>query len=116
MLYVPNITQGVQDVLSGRVDVTFARADLLVKLQAQGQLTAVDFKTLAPVSFTTQLILVHICTAELCVLVYAHVHVSPQACVVSPKSITLCKNKVDVEHCLPIQGGRYSISGGCCIS
>lgn len=49
VLYVPNITQGVLDVLNGRVDVTFTRADLLARFQAQGTLTAADFKTLSPV-------------------------------------------------------------------
>ena len=50
VLYVPNITQGVFDVLTGRVDVALVRADLLVRLQNQGQLVASDFKTLSPVS------------------------------------------------------------------
>ena len=50
VFYVPNITQGVMDVQSGRVDMAFVRADLLLRLQNQNQLNASDFKTLSPVS------------------------------------------------------------------
>lgn len=49
VLYGPNITQGVFDVLHGRVDVAFVRSDLLLRLQNQGQLNASSFKTLSPV-------------------------------------------------------------------
>ena len=47
--YLPNIVQGVEDLLSGVADIVFVRADLLENLQAQGTLTVSSFKVLAQV-------------------------------------------------------------------
>ncbi len=50
--YLPDIEQGVEDLLAGLADVIFVRADLLANLQAQGLEHVSAFKVLAPVSTT----------------------------------------------------------------
>ena len=46
---MPDIVQGVENLLSGIADIAFMRADLLENLQAQGMLTVSSFKVLAQV-------------------------------------------------------------------
>lgn len=47
--YLPDIVQGVEDLLSGVADISFMRADLLENLQAEGTVTVSSFKVLAQV-------------------------------------------------------------------
>ena len=49
MLYLPNIQQGIQDVLDGLADVIFVRADLLQNMQNAGLFNVSDFKVLSQV-------------------------------------------------------------------
>jgi hypothetical protein len=47
--YLPNIEQGVDDLLDGLADIIFIRADLLENMQTQGLVTVSSFKVLAQV-------------------------------------------------------------------